>query len=620
MNFLAKKKLENIIFHPNRKKKGWEATTVSAKRFQIYNFPTSEDIKLYHEPRFRYRHCIKNEIKRERKRGNYAQTKDSNAFTRFGYSPYNVLIDECDDTSNACTEYAKQTDKTLINSSNGNNTCGLRSENKSNFLIVCKNAETNLCFKNSVLNKNEELNEETFPLKQEDIDMFLAAICLIFTFLDTINKIKNMSYDFSHLDSSPFQEFLETPKKNQLVNLTNFETPLKAIDPNLILSQTNSKQSEKRKITTIVENDENEDSRQSPSANTSDKSSAPNVTNLSPLASGNRKSNNKKMKTQKEMTTNFVSLTVKTNSNKFTADVPMDTDKTTVPHDNEDAIHIESNKNSTVGQNAAPKILNECPVYDEKDVESRQRSSQKPKVITRGDYSRSKEQVKPKTICYALSDSQIRFLSSVNVVDFITQTAKINLDLSGNSRGYTIIGQKLFVYTATQDDFEKLVKNNNWPLHRNQFVTLEHKSSTVILRGISVDEIEQHTEIAEDLKFMGVIGWTPLIEGQNDHMGVKCEVGDKAHLTEILRRCYVEGKRYKLGNGKSANVRFDPDTPNPNQCYKCFKFFFIISQPLVRVSTTFAGTAERKNISPTIGTVIECRNASTVHLIQGIHT
>jgi hypothetical protein len=57
-----------------------------------------------------------------------------------------------------------------------------------------------------------------------------------------------------------------------------------------------------------------------------------------------------------------------------------------------------------------------------------------------------------------------------------------------------------------------------------------------------------------------------------DHTMVRCECASRADLTLILSKCYVDGRKFKLINGKEIYVSFNPSIAKPNQCYKCLKF------------------------------------------------
>ena len=73
MYFLAKKKLENLIFYRNRKKKGEKHPHLVQKgsKFII---------------------CVNSKRRSERKRENYAQENGDNAFNHFYFTYYNIQL------------------------------------------------------------------------------------------------------------------------------------------------------------------------------------------------------------------------------------------------------------------------------------------------------------------------------------------------------------------------------------------------------------------------------------------------------------------------------------------------------------------------------------------------
>jgi hypothetical protein len=138
------------------------------------------------------------------------------------------------------------------------------------------------------------------------------------------------------------------------------------------------------------------------------------------------------------------------------------------------------------------------------------KATHKPIMITREQYNKKKEDVpKPKTIMILLTQDQLKFAhSGINIGAYVMEKTQARLEVSsGAANGYTLINHKLFLYPGTNDDHDKIFKNKVWALGHNEMFSLENKGNFLILRGISVEEIETHSQIKEDLQRIGVKCW-----------------------------------------------------------------------------------------------------------------
>lgn len=196
------------------------------------------------------------------------------------------------------------------------------------------------------------------------------------------------------------------------------------------------------------------------------------------------------------------------------------------------------------------------------------------KVVTRDEmamkYKKREEIVKPKTILILLEQAQIKYALGVDMCVVIEKFTGGKLERTiGAPNGYTLIGHKLFIYPATEKDHDIIFTHKVWPLSKNQSYSLENKGTTIILRGVSCVEIDDHPEIYKDLSLMGIKNWKPLAGDDRNYGGCKAECETRGNLVDIMHKWYVSGKKYSLKNGHTAQVRFDPDVKNPIQCYKC---------------------------------------------------
>jgi hypothetical protein len=213
----------------------------------------------------------------------------------------------------------------------------------------------------------------------------------------------------------------------------------------------------------------------------------------------------------------------------------------------------------------------ECPVSSK---HSEQKREYKPRVVTREDLEsyKNKQRIdRPNAILIHLTQEQVKWVNGVNMVQYTLQKLKAKLD-EKFFRGYSVLGTKLFLYPLSTSDHDHIIRNSNWPLGSNEQSSLENKGSSFILKGISVNEINNNYHIKKELEGLGVKHWEPLIKGEMDHTMVRCECASRADLTLILSKCYVDGRKFKLINGKEIYVSFNPSIAKPNQCYKCLKF------------------------------------------------
>jgi hypothetical protein len=134
---------------------------------------------------------------------------------------------------------------------------------------------------------------------------------------------------------------------------------------------------------------------------------------------------------------------------------------------------------------------------------------------------------------------------------------------NGASNGITLIGHKLFIYPATEKDHDIIFTHKLWPLAKNQSYSLGNKGKTIILRGISCVEIDDHPDIYKDLSHLGIQNWRPLAANDRNYGGCKAECETRGNLVDIMHKWYVSGKSYPLKNGLTAQVRFDPNVKNP---------------------------------------------------------
>jgi hypothetical protein len=195
------------------------------------------------------------------------------------------------------------------------------------------------------------------------------------------------------------------------------------------------------------------------------------------------------------------------------------------------------------------------------------------KIVTREELYRNKKKeeiAKPKTILYLLEPAQVKYALGVDMGHIVEKFTGGKLEHTiGAPNGYTLIGHKLFIYPASDKDHDTIITHKLWPLSKNQVYSLENKGTTIILRGISCAEIDDHPDIYKDLSLMGIKNWRPLAGDNRNYGGCKAECETRGNLVDVMHKWYVSGKSYSLKNGHTAQVRFDPDVKNPVQCYKC---------------------------------------------------
>jgi hypothetical protein len=219
----------------------------------------------------------------------------------------------------------------------------------------------------------------------------------------------------------------------------------------------------------------------------------------------------------------------------------------------------------------------DCPLVEASS--SIQKERKEPQVVTRSIINQRRKvatENRVNAIVFDLSNEQLNFFSRYRPDTYVKEKLKVQLDSRRGSSGCTILGNRLFVYPLTEGDHDKIIRNKNWSLANNSQTSLENKGNCFILKGLSVNEIERNEHIANDLKQMGVLSWTPLIgkhiKEANDHVGVRCETSNRAELCQILTMHYANGKKYDIGQNEVVEASFDPMCKQPRQCFNCNKW------------------------------------------------
>jgi hypothetical protein len=194
------------------------------------------------------------------------------------------------------------------------------------------------------------------------------------------------------------------------------------------------------------------------------------------------------------------------------------------------------------------------------------------KILSREEMAKKFEIRKPKTILILLEPQQVKYAQNNDMGKFKTMHTNGKLESnSGAPYGFTLIAHKLFLYPATDHDHDLIFTNKNWPLKKNSIFSLENKGNTIILRGISCVEINDHPAIYKDLTCMGIKNWRPLVGDDPNYGSCKAECEARGNLVDIMHKWFTDGKKFQLKNGHTASLRFDPDIKNPIQCYKCLR-------------------------------------------------
>ena len=186
----------------------------------------------------------------------------------------------------------------------------------------------------------------------------------------------------------------------------------------------------------------------------------------------------------------------------------------------------------------------------------------------------NKNRTRMNAILILLDEEQMKWCDKNDIEQYIKSRTSINLDTrsGANGKGHTKLGRKLFLYPIEEADLVNILKFNDWIFAKNEKISLENKNSYIILRAISFNEVEESSQIRQELTDLNIKCWTPLIDNEKDHLAIKCEIITRADLSEVLLKYFVDGKKFNLINNKIANVRFDPDIKNPVQCFVCYKF------------------------------------------------
>jgi hypothetical protein len=388
-----------------------------------------------------------------------------------------------------------------------------------------------------------------------------------------------------------YLDLFETPSKQSTFLKENYvATPLTLIDPNKVYNRSASvnptildsinecddstfgsetRASSKRKVGANDSQEELESSFDN-SLTQKEKSAIENTTNNCKKIKSNLTSFNMLQTNQR------INFAIRTKGDNNLNRISSWKDDNGQMQTNEEHMPIaNTNGNANGGIGSTRQTLNDFPTANETSAlvsNVNMSTNHKPRVITRDQYSKKKENTpKPKTILILLTQDQLKFAhSGANLGAYVMDKTKARLEISsGAVDGYTLINHKLFLYPGTNDDHDKIFTNKSWSLGRNQMFSLENKGNCLILRGISVEEIETHDHIKDELSRIGIKSWKPLVGEDPKHMGVKVECHTRGNLIDIMHKHFVDGRSYSLNNGKTAYMRIDPDIKNPMQCFKC---------------------------------------------------
>lgn len=171
------------------------------------------------------------------------------------------------------------------------------------------------------------------------------------------------------------------------------------------------------------------------------------------------------------------------------------------------------------------------------------------------------------TILFRLTKEKETELKKIADLDLVlSQAYKFKIT------GAKLSNDKLFIFPKTESEYDTIVGDKIETLLFNVSRTgLANKSVSVIIRNISIRDINAHKGIQRELESMGIIEISPLIADQDTHLAVKGRCNTRQEHHELMCKFFVEGKQFTLINGKTVWVNFDPDIPKVIQCFHCLK-------------------------------------------------
>jgi hypothetical protein len=554
MNKISKKIVENYNLLKSRK----ELNILNAiSRFNTYQKHDRVREEIYYDPKFTYKDVkirtstkhnkskAENKKRREEKHADEVRCEEIELEEKLIYAIQcknrYCMLSDLEKNYEVSSEHALITNK-------------IKRENK----IGVEKIEI------SGLNKSDEL-----------MNFGKKNIWIVFVYLDLISHIKKMNLDFT---ATPI-------KSTNYNNISSCSTPLIPINPNLICIRNTPVLDKTQQSGTQDNLDENrsfnlkrkgtlDDSQNDLEQTLTESLSIPEKGGVS----GSERETNSCKRSKAELKgKNMLIGNTKINFSLKTKDGFGTAQSTQNNWTDNQMITNESNGNGEnwggtltekALENANTRQLNDFPSANAQTTPSANaqlttlKLLHKPKMLTREQYSRKKDDTpKPKTILILLTQDQLKFAQSgVNIGEYVMEKTQSRLEFSsGAVNGYTLINHKLFLYPGSNEDHDKIFTNKKWSLGSNEMYSLENKGNLLILRGVSVEEIETHAKISEDLQRIGIKRWRPLVGEDTKYMGVKAECHTRGNLIDIMHKHFVDGRSYSLNNGKTAYVRFDPD-------------------------------------------------------------
>jgi hypothetical protein len=570
---MSEEKLRKYNYNKTRKKRGKDDITTVAKRYQIYNNPTNEDKKIYHNPIFMYKSIKAASKKSTNQTHTHKLTSIYN--NELNMKPllthiYANLVDECYESENNNNTYI-QSEESAYNSEayeERENEIENEIENELNKLYKTfndfyneKNSEKSEYYPkdnhiNHPLRKYNKPNVRQKKIEFDDGEWALFLIkkinILIIDLINTKKLKKNMNP--SNLDQSSKNETTNTNNsktntkrlRNSTSNLVTTEQKIED-ESEYILTSPESESELKRK------QPKNCNETQTPTSNKILKSFQ-SSRNMAPTQHSLHNNVNK----NKNNLVNHVSnpnFNNPTNQQAYSIR-PQAQQNSSVPivqNNNNNSNNISSNSNNNNVNHRLRNRRNDNRTAAERRLaKTNSNKSRGGKIVITFDENNR----------HKLNEQNIKHESS---------------NLTFALKSTDIIQNRLYIYTNNEKETEMLLDEKTNFFQGCKKKNLETNSFSLIMHNISIAEVQEHEQLCKQLEMIGITNCEAVDQEDTNEISIKAYVGNKNALRDLFIKYYESGIAVKIGD-EDININIQPNCGRPTQCYKCWQIGHVRSE------------------------------------------
>jgi hypothetical protein len=603
---MSEEKLRKYNYNKTRKKKGEDDITTVAKRYQVYNNPTNEDKKVYHNPIFMYKSIKAASKKSTNQTHTHKLTSIYN--NELNTKPllthaYVNLIDECEnENNNACiqseesaynsetyeeTEYENEIENEMNKLyKTFNELCNDENSEKSEYYPDYNHNNQPL---RSYHKPNLRRNKIEFGKDGEWALFLIKKInILIIDLINTKKLKKNMNP--SHLDQSS-NNSKSTTKRLKQTKAQNSEitTTSKTEDDSAYILSSSSSSGSESESELKRKQPKNLSSTQTPTSNKLLKSFH-NTLNMAPKPplgtqslhnnlnknKNNGNTSNHNLESHKETNeTNFNDLTNKQSySNR-----PQTQQDNRNSNNNNSSNNLNnfnnSNNNSNINSNNNNynnNINNNNSNMQNNNTNHRTRDRRRDNRTAAERRLAKINNTKPKggKIVITFDENSRHKLNEQSI-------KREASNLSFTIKSTDIIQNRLYVYTNNEKETELLLDENTNFFQGQKRKNLETNSFSLIMHNISMAEVKEHEQLCNQLEKLGILNCEAVDQEDQNEISIKAYVGSKNALRDLFIKYYESGIAVKIGD-EEININIQPNCGRPTQCYKCWQIGHVRSE------------------------------------------